>query len=152
MLQPKEASSPFLRRSEACAFLHSALTLAKMSSVLDVFIARALSNVLRDTPVISLAVNPGLCRTAILNNFVGAQAVFLELVLRIAGRTAEEGGRQLTWAAVGRFDNTDDLRGALLDSQAIFEASDRCLGEQGKRRQSLIWVSVVRLQFDKLFI
>ena len=116
--------------------------LVDLCPVLDVFIARALSDLLCDTPVISLVINPGLCRgTEFIRNLTGAQAMFLRILLRIVGRTAEEGGRQLTWGAIGAFQNPDELRGAILDSQAIAEVSDHCLGEEGKRRQNLIWVS-----------
>ena len=109
--------------------------------VLDVFLARALSDLLHKTPVISLAVNPNLCRdTDIFRNLKGIQATLLSVLCRLVGRTIEDGGRQLTWGAVGSFENLDELRGGILDSQAISEVSDQCLGEDGKRRQNLIWV------------
>jgi hypothetical protein len=56
-------------------------------------------------------------------------------------RTAEEGSRQLVWAAVGIPDGgLEKLRGALIDLSGVDEPSDYVLGEKGKEREDKLWV------------
>jgi hypothetical protein len=60
------------------------------------------------------------------------------LLHKALAHTAEEGSRQLVWAAVGG--NEDELRGAYISASQVQEASDVVLGEEGRNLQNKIWV------------
>jgi retinol dehydrogenase-12 len=62
------------------------------------------------------------------------------LMKKALAHTAEEGSRQLVWAAVGGERNKDKLRGAYISASQVQEASDVVLGEDGRNLQNKIWV------------
>lgn len=68
---------------------------------------------------------------------------------KLLARQTEEGSRQLVWAAVGTPDvddgSLDKLRGAYINLSKIEEPSDFVLGEEGKKREEKLWVSLVTL-------
>ncbi len=68
---------------------------------------------------------------------------------KLLARQTEEGSRQLVWAAVGTPDVDDGslnkLRGAYINLSKIEEPSDFVLGEEGKKREEKLWVSLVAL-------
>ena len=95
-------------------------------------------------------VNPGLCKSELRRSFSGIIVFLTSLMESALGRTAEEGGRQFVWAAVGGPDNVDLLRGAYINIYEVQEPSNYIIGQKGKRRQDKLWVSVSFLswQFD----
>lgn len=105
-------------------------------SVLNLFFVRALNNHLYNQPVIVGATNPRLCNSDIIKG---------NFFLKALSRPAEEGGRQLVWAAVGAPSggegSLDKLRGAYTGLADINEPSDFLLGEKGKQREDKLWVS-----------
>ena len=66
----------------------------------------------------------------------------MDLVL---GRTAEQGARQLVWAALGpdgkEGPHTSWMRGAYISTQGIKEPSDFVISQDGGRAQEKIYVS-----------
>ncbi len=54
--------------------------------------------------------------------------------------TAEEGSRQLVYAAVGGSDREEQMRGAFVSKSDIAEPSDFTLTEEGKVMQNRYWV------------
>jgi retinol dehydrogenase-12 len=90
--------------------------------------------------VIFNSVNPGFCRSELHRHTTGIGHKLLTLLL---AQTAEEGSRQLIWAAVGlpESGSLDELRGAYIDSASIEDPSDYVLGEDGKKREDKIFVS-----------
>lgn len=108
--------------------------------VLNVFFVRALNaNLPPSTPVIVSAVNPGFCRTALTRELSGVRAIMVTLMGLVLGRTAEEGSRQLVWAAVGNQEQPDKLRGEYLDNCKVPESSDYVLSADGVKAQGRLW-------------
>ncbi|KAJ7816967.1 hypothetical protein B0H14DRAFT_2843855, partial [Mycena olivaceomarginata] len=71
-------------------------------TILNVFFVRALNARLPpSTPVIINMVNPGFCQSELLRDTQGITGAIMRLFNRILTFTAEEGSRQLVWAAVG---------------------------------------------------
>jgi retinol dehydrogenase-12 len=64
-------------------------------------------------------------------------------MVRILSRTAEQGSRQLIWAAVGlpESGSLDELRGSYISRASIEEPSDFVLGVEGKKREDKLFVS-----------
>lgn len=122
---------PFLSRSDVSSFI----------LVLNVFFARTLSNHLKNQPVIVNTVNPGLCYSELLREMSNP---LVWLFRKLLARTAEQGSRQLVWAAVGtpkaEEESLDDLRGAYINLAQINEPADFVLGEEGKKREDKLWV------------
>ena len=67
------------------------------------------------------------------------------LIERTVTRSAEQGSRQLLWAALGPNgkDNEyiDDLKGAFVMHGGVVEPSDFVISEEGKKGQDQLWVS-----------
>ena len=55
------------------------------------------------------------------------------IIRKIFARTAEEGGRQLVYAAVGSSDEPGHLQGAYVNLHKVKEPSDCALGDEGMR-------------------
>ena len=68
---------------------------------------------------------------------------FLEKVL---ARTAEQGARQLLWAALGpdgkEGEHVKHLKGAFVMTSTVKEPSDFVISKEGKEDQDKIWVSI----------
>ena len=62
------------------------------------------------------------------------------IMAALLGRTAEQGSRQLVWAAVGGAGREFELRGAYVDKADIKEVSDYVLSDDGAVAQRRIWV------------
>lgn len=120
-----------------------------MLLVLNVFFTRALADHLPPTvPVIPTTVNPGFCYSEIRRDFTGRMKLFTKMMEIVLGRTAEQGARQLIWAALGP-DGKDGhhvkhLRGAYVSTLAVQEPSDYVLSKEGYEMQERIWVSLSR--------
>ncbi|KAF9447064.1 NAD(P)-binding protein [Macrolepiota fuliginosa MF-IS2] len=114
------------------------------TKLLGVFFARALNSRIKDQPIIVNTVNPGFCRTELHRNMAGLVTWLLELVF---GRTAEQGSRQLIWAAVGTPKGDegalDNLKGAYISFADIHPPSDFVLGEEGKKKEDKLWNDLV---------
>ena len=65
------------------------------------------------------------------------------------GRTAEQGSRQLVWAAVGGAGREFDLRGAYVNKADIHEVSDYILSDDGAVAQRRIWVRPTLLSWSR---
>ena len=98
-------------------------------------------------PLIPTSVNPGYCRSDIRRHhqkYVVQSAIFA-VMDHVVGRSAEEGARQLVWAALGpdgkEGRHANWLRGAYVSTQSIMEPSDFVMSEQGGRVQEKVWVS-----------
>ncbi|KAF9443120.1 hypothetical protein P691DRAFT_809434 [Macrolepiota fuliginosa MF-IS2] len=69
------------------------------------------------------------------------------------GWTAEQGSRQLIWAAGGTpkgdNDSPDKLKGVYVGLADIDEPSDFVLGDEGKEREDKLWADLISM-FEKL--
>lgn len=114
--------------------------------VLNVFFTRALSEQLpTSVPLIVDAVNPGYCFSELRRAVTVATAIRFRLMDLAFGRTAEQGARQLVWAALGpdgkEGRHVSWMRGAYVSTQSIKEPSDFVISQDGGRAQEKIWVS-----------
>ena len=116
-------------------------------TVLSVFFSRALADRLAfNTPLVTTAVDPGFCRSELGRSVVGLRdKIAFWLMNRLLARTAEEGSRQLLYAALGpdgkEGDHVNTLKGTYMYSGAATEPSDYVLSKVGKETQDRIWVS-----------
>jgi retinol dehydrogenase 12 len=109
--------------------------------VLNVFFVRELTKRLpANSPVIVTAVNPGLCKSQLGRHRSFFDNVVAAIAMAILGRTAEEGSRQLVWAAVGGVGREVELRGAYVNKANIQEVSDYVLSDEGAVVQTRLWV------------
>jgi hypothetical protein len=109
-------------------------------SVLNIFFTRSLASLLKDTPVIVDAVNPGFCRSELAREMSGMGGVLIWLMHTLLARTTEQGGRQLVYAAVGSSEDPDRLHGGYINLHKVDEPSDYVLGDAGNKRQEKLWV------------
>ncbi|KAJ2930295.1 hypothetical protein H1R20_g6819, partial [Candolleomyces eurysporus] len=113
------------------------------TKLLNVFFARSLADLLADTPVIANCVNPGYCYSSLRRTFQGFRQVVDWAMEKALARTSEEGGRQLTYAAVGSPEDPDKLRGQYISLHCVEEPSDYVLGSEGKKRQDILWNDLI---------
>ena len=114
--------------------------------VLNVLFARALSEYLpASLPLVVNTVNPGYCFSELRRGITYSQAISFRLMDLAFGRTAEQGARQLVWAALGpdgkEGRHVSWVRGAYVSTQGIKEPSDFVISQDGGRAQEKIWVS-----------
>ena len=109
--------------------------------VLNVLFVRELTKKLpANSPIIVTAANPGYCKTQLLRHVPFARRLVMEIMAALLGRTAEEGSRQLVWAAIGGAGREFELRGAYVNMADIREVSDYVLSDEGAIAQRRIWV------------
>ncbi|KAG6878856.1 hypothetical protein C0992_007119 [Termitomyces sp. T32_za158] len=113
------------------------------STVLDIFFHRALDERLGPaSPVVVNGVNPGFCYSELRREYSGLTLVFMFFMERALARTAEEGSRQLLYAALGGLGKEDDkFRGAYVSAIRIEEPSDFVLTSH--EIQERLWTEVV---------
>ena len=93
-----------------------------------------------NSPIIVTAVNPGFCKTQLMRHVPFATRLVMTIMAALLGRTAEEGSRQLVWAAIGGAGREFELRGAYVNKADIEEVSDYVLSDDGAVAQRRIWV------------
>ena len=109
--------------------------------VLNVFYVRELTKKLpANSPIIVTSVNPGYCKTQLARSLPFATRLRMMIMAALLGRTAEQGSRQLVWAAVGGASREFELRGAYVSMADIGEVSDYVLSDDGAVAQKRIWV------------
>ncbi|RXW25015.1 hypothetical protein EST38_g789 [Candolleomyces aberdarensis] len=113
------------------------------TKLLNLFFTRSLADLLADTPVIADCVNPGYCYSALRRKFQGIRQAADWVMEKALARTSEEGGRQLTYAAVGSPEDPDRLRGQYISLHCVEEPSDYVLGSEGKKRQDVLWNDLI---------
>jgi len=62
------------------------------------------------------------------------------IVEAVFARTAEQGSRNLLWAAVGGAGRESELRGAYVSNAKLQEVSDYALSDEGAAVQTRLWV------------
>ncbi|KAH9479748.1 Short chain dehydrogenase sol3 [Psilocybe cubensis] len=105
--------------------------------------------------IIVNAVNPGYCYSNLRSTYTGPRAWFDWFMERVLARTAEEGSRQVVWAALGCDESENaagggsarqrtrereaKMKGAYISNASISEPSDYVIGEEGRKAQDLLW-------------
>ncbi|KAJ3525459.1 hypothetical protein NM688_g8399 [Phlebia brevispora] len=115
------------------------------TKLLNVLFTRALSEHLpTTTPVIPAVVNPGYCYSELRRHITNLSGMIRFAIMDLLlGRTAEQGARQLIWAALGpdgkEGQHANWLRGAYVSTQSIKEPSDFVISKEGGEAQDKIW-------------
>ena len=92
--------------------------------MLNILFTRALAAHLPSTvPIVPTAANPGFCFSELRRHLSQAERDLYAVLDTTMGRSAEEGARQLVWAAVGPDGRDGDavlrLRGAYVSTAAV---------------------------------
>ncbi|KAF8889273.1 short-chain dehydrogenase [Infundibulicybe gibba] len=122
-----------------------------LSKAFGILFARALSarlGTLSSSPIIVNTVNPGLCKSTINRKSTLLARAVVGLVMLAVGWTAEQGSRQLVYAAMGdaregKEGEGQPLHGAYVNRSEIVEASDYIVSADGKEAQDVMWGEVV---------
>ncbi|KXN83073.1 WW domain-containing oxidoreductase [Leucoagaricus sp. SymC.cos] len=112
------------------------------SKLLNIFFTRAFNNHIKSREIIINTVNPGFCHSEMRRNI---RSLFVIILEKLLARSAEEGSRQLVWAAVGvpSKGNEDELRGAYASLAHVEEPGDFVLGVEGKKREDKLWADLI---------
>ncbi|KAJ7466914.1 hypothetical protein FB451DRAFT_1259505 [Mycena latifolia] len=115
-----------------------------LTKLLNVLFVRALNARLEPgAPLIISAINPGFCVSE-LGRDEARILVFISNIMRsLLAFTTEEGSRQLVWAAVGRPENPEELRGGYTNQCKVVEPSDFVISPEGQKAQDRIWDELV---------
>jgi retinol dehydrogenase-12 len=93
-----------------------------------------------NSPIIVTAANPGYCKSQLARHVPFTKLLVMKIMAALLGRTAEEGSRQLVWAAIGGAGREFELRGAYVGMADIKNVSDYVLSDDGAAAQRRIWV------------
>ncbi|KAJ7078774.1 hypothetical protein C8R44DRAFT_910112 [Mycena epipterygia] len=111
-----------------------------LTKLFNVFFVRALNARLPiTTPVIVNAVSPGYCYSELRRSISGVLAAVDYIMVRILAWTAEEGSRQLVWAALAHQDHPEKLRGQFIAVSKVEEVSDYILSTEGAKVEDRVW-------------
>jgi NAD(P)-dependent dehydrogenase (short-subunit alcohol dehydrogenase family) len=118
----------------------------KISKLLNVFFVLELTKRLpANSPVIVIAANPGLCKSQLKRNLPFTRRMAHSIMELLLAHTAEEGSRQLVWAAVGGAGRESELRGGFVSSADLQEVSDYVLSDEGAVVQTRLWDESVEI-------
>ncbi|KAG2056642.1 short-chain dehydrogenase [Suillus hirtellus] len=123
---------------------------SKLHPVLNVLFVRALTDRLQSvTPLSAVAVNPGFCHSQLLRVWSEGTFSFFKIALAIKKRllawTAEQGSRQLIFAAVGGRDNEETMKGGYVNLGRIEEVADFVLSDEGHKMQDTFWNETINI-------
>ena len=109
---------------------------------------RALAQRAASSSPLPIAVCPGFCASELgWRELHFYEKPVMWLTERLITHTAEEGSRQLLWAALSPNGtdnaNVEDLKGAFVMHNQAFEPSDFVVSEAGKNAQDQLWVSAL---------
>ncbi|KAF9254734.1 short-chain dehydrogenase [Marasmius fiardii PR-910] len=85
------------------------------------------------------AVNPGFCLSELRRSAPGEYAEDYKKMEDELAFTAEEGSRQLLYAAIGQRDREEEVRGGYVSFMKVTECSDFILGEVGQKLEKKVW-------------
>ncbi|KAG1846904.1 short-chain dehydrogenase [Suillus tomentosus] len=118
------------------------------SKLFNVLFVRALTDRLQSvTPLSAVAVNPGFCHSQLLRVWSEGTFSFFKIALAIKKRllawTAEQGSRQLIFAAVGGRDDEENMKGGFVSLGRIVEVADFVLSDEGHKMQDIVWKETI---------
>ncbi|KAI0344674.1 NAD(P)-binding protein [Trametopsis cervina] len=119
--------------------------------VFNIFFTRAFAQHLGShSPIIATAVNPGFCVSNIRRNLPLTMRIGDKIAEMLMARTAEQGARQIIWAALGP-DGKDGphvgqtMRGAYVSTGQTWEPSDFVISREGLEVQENVWHETIRI-------
>jgi retinol dehydrogenase-12 len=110
-----------------------------------VLFTRALSDCLRNTPIIIDAADPGLCASELRRNIGGLRGVIMYLMDLLIAWTPEQGSRNLLFAALAGSEDKDEeenFRGAFISRFNTAQFSPFVRSEEGREVQERLWVRI----------
>ncbi|KAG2112709.1 uncharacterized protein F5147DRAFT_759577 [Suillus discolor] len=119
------------------------------SKLLNVLFVRALTDRLQSvTPLSAVAVNPGYCYSQLRRVWYetttfSVSKIALAIQERLLAWTAEQGSRQLIFAAVGGRDNEENMKGGYVSLGRIVEVADFVLSDEGHKMQDIVWKETI---------
>ncbi|KII92883.1 hypothetical protein PLICRDRAFT_134861 [Plicaturopsis crispa FD-325 SS-3] len=113
-----------------------------VSKLLEVFFTRALNDHLGTSPVVVDVVCPGFCYSE-LRREPEYSSLFNRIFEWLFAQTAEEGSRNLVYAAIGGKDA--DLRGEFVANSKLQEISDFALSAEGSEVQGRLWDELIEI-------
>ncbi|KAG2147391.1 uncharacterized protein EDB93DRAFT_1226546 [Suillus bovinus] len=115
------------------------------SKLLNILFVRALTDRLQSiTPLSAVAVNPGYCYSQLRRDWY-KKPTFSSARIAVAFHecllvwTAEQGSRQLVFAAVGGRDNEDNMKAGYVNLGRLIEVADFVLSDEGRKFQNTVW-------------
>ncbi|KAG1790429.1 uncharacterized protein HD556DRAFT_1242402 [Suillus plorans] len=121
------------------------------SKLFNFFFVRALTNRLQSvTPLTSVAVTPGFCYSQLRRAWYEKPTFsFVKIALAIQERllawTAEQGSRQLVFAAVGGRDDEENMKGGFVSRGRLVEIADFVLSDEGHEMQDTVWKETIAI-------
>ncbi|KAI0812412.1 hypothetical protein BC629DRAFT_1589185 [Irpex lacteus] len=115
------------------------------SKLLNTLFTRALATHLsRSVPIAAASVNPGMCSSELGRNRPGIEQAIGAIMRALLGRTAEQGARQLVWAALGPDGKEgphvkQTMHGAYVSIAEVREPSDFVISKEGWEAQEKVW-------------
>jgi len=110
------------------------------TKLLGLFFVRAFNmHISPSTPLVVNAANPQYCYSEFRRSLTSVVKVLDWFMEKALALTAEEGSRQLVYAAVGGKEDESKMRGAYITTNSTKEVSDFVLSEEGGRVQNRIW-------------
>lgn len=114
-------------------------------TVLNVLFVRALAEHLPlSTPFSPSAVNPGFCLSDLRRDATFGVRMQMKIMDIVLGRTAEQGSRNLLWAALGpdgeEGPHIQYMRGAYVSCAGLLEPGDNVMSKAGYELQQKLWV------------
>ncbi|KAJ7139194.1 short-chain dehydrogenase [Mycena epipterygia] len=117
-----------------------------LTKLFNLFFVRALNARLPPTtPVIVNAVSPGYCYSELRREFTGGMTWRSWFMERLLAWTAEQGSRQLVWAALAHQDHPETLRGEFIEVSHVQEVSNFVLSEEGAKVEDRVWDDTVAI-------
>ncbi|KAK1235850.1 hypothetical protein PQX77_000916 [Marasmius sp. AFHP31] len=113
------------------------------AKTLGVMFIRALQQRLPD--VTACSVNPAFCYSELGRDAEGKRAEHLQGMRAKLAFTAEEGSRQLLFAAIGHRDREAEVRGSYLSFSRVSECSDLILSNDGQKLEKRLWTEIVEV-------
>ncbi|TFK23999.1 short-chain dehydrogenase, partial [Coprinopsis marcescibilis] len=113
------------------------------SKLLVVFMMRSLANILKNKGVIVNSVCPGYCSSELQRNVTGPKRVLFKGIEMYMAWTAEEGSRQVVWAALANEDNAGTMNDVFCSAMKVQETSDFSISSSGRKAQEDFWTNFI---------
>ncbi|KAF4607506.1 hypothetical protein EYR38_001578 [Pleurotus pulmonarius] len=90
-------------------------------------------------------VDPGFCYSELRRDLPFGIRMVTQFFEKIVARTAEEGSRQLVWAALAKSSEEDSMKGVYVTSMEVREPSDFVVGQKGKEFREELFTDTLNI-------
>ncbi|KAF9258503.1 short-chain dehydrogenase [Marasmius fiardii PR-910] len=116
------------------------------SKLLEVMFIRSLQSHLRASsgPAITCcSVSPGFCHSELTREASGEAAERIRKMKETVALSAEEGSRQVLYAAIGDRDKEELFKGGYVAFLSVQEVSDFILSDEGRKAEEKVWKEIM---------